>query len=176
MAHRLTNTLPTLLISLTFAGLGWAPALAQQVIRLPAQEAVLPHAFSAITSVRELEGGRLLVSDSREQRIALADFAGGSPATVGRLGNGPGEYSVARPLFATGRDSSIMFDGTRWLLLSRDRIVGQVRAPGAGPRIPVGADAKGRVLVGLPPAQEGRVPPGKYDSLTVAVNVKVVVA
>jgi hypothetical protein len=82
--------------------------------------------FIAITSIRELHDGRILVTDRRDHRVVIADCRTQEVKQIGRPGAGPAEYPIAAPLRALGGDSSIMLDGTsrRWLLFDADRIVG----------------------------------------------------
>jgi hypothetical protein len=112
----------------------------------------LKEEFIAITSIRELHDGRILVTDPRDHRVVVADFGTQEVTQIGRPGAGPGEYPIAVPVRAIGGDSSIMLDSMsrRWLLFDADRIVG-VRT-GGDPRVNtpglfLGADSFGHVLV-----------------------------
>lgn len=99
-----------------------------QQVRLPPANATLSETFTALTSVRELNDGRVLLSDPRERRLVVADFATQRVMPIGRSGNGPGEYAFALPFHPLGADSSVMADALtrRWLLLDRDSIVDTV--------------------------------------------------
>jgi hypothetical protein len=66
--------------------------------------------FTAITSIRELSNGQVLVADRGENRIALIDMAGQLSTPVSRTGDGPGEYRGVGWLLALGRDSSLFID------------------------------------------------------------------
>lgn len=107
--------------------------------------------FSVITSLRELGDGRVLVTDSREMRVMLADFKTGSATVVGRQGRGPNEYSGTGLLFALPGDSSVMLDlNRRWVLFHHGEVVGQVPSDApivraTGPFIH-GADTTGSVM------------------------------
>jgi hypothetical protein len=107
--------------------------------------------FSIITSIRELGDGRVLVTDSREMRVMLADFKAGSAAVVGRQGRGPNEYTGTGLLFALAGDSSVMLDlNRRWILFHHGDIVGEV--PSDAPIVRAagnfihGTDTSGSVL------------------------------
>lgn len=50
------------------------PMLYAQAIPLSTPNANLSEGFTAITSVRELQDGRVLLTDPRERRIVVADF------------------------------------------------------------------------------------------------------
>ncbi len=108
--------------------LGLAHALPGQATPLAPPNARLSEGFTAITSVRELKDGRVLFTDPRERRIGLVDFKTNQVTSVGRKGNGPGEFVNVAPLHALARDSSIMVDAfsRRWLLFAADRIVATV--------------------------------------------------
>jgi hypothetical protein len=133
-----------------------SPSLwAQQIpaIPIPAANAVHPHEFSGITSLRELSDGRVIVTDGREQRLLVLDFRTGTSREIGRTGRGPNEYSMVAQVFAVGGDSSIMVDyfQRRWLLFHRDSIVVTVppddAAVQAAKALISGADGLGRVLL-----------------------------
>ena len=107
-----------------------APALAAQAPRavpLGTPDITSPEEFTRVISVRELSDGRLLVSDRRDNRVVVLDFAGRA-TQIGRVGSGPGEYRSAGLLIPFGGDSTAMFDGPagRWLILSGDRPVATI--------------------------------------------------
>ena len=144
------------LLRIIAIGLLVTPLSAQKpsVIKLRAPNGHLPQEFIAITGVRELSDGRLLVSDPRDKRIVIADFTAGTILMIGRVGAGPGEYPAAYPPWALAADSSILLDGDhrRWTLFKGDRIVAQlppddpaVRAPG----LVRGVDTVGHVVSAL---------------------------
>lgn len=111
-----------------------------------------PEEFTAVSALRELADGRVLVSDSRESRLVVLDFRAGATKAVGRTGRGPSEYSRAATFFALGADSTLMLDpgSRRWLVLAKDSIVVTVppddRAVLAVSAFPRGADARGKLL------------------------------
>lgn len=135
---------------------GTAPAAGQR-FSLPHPNAKSQEGFTTITSARELADGRVLVSDPREGRLAVVDFKSGSIQSVGRKGEGPGEYPNAGPLRPLGADSSIMIEALsrRWLILDGDKIVRTL--PPDETILPfqaivVGVDTLGQVGLTLPPA------------------------
>lgn len=83
---------------------------AQRVVTLPAANGTLDDDFSHITSVRELPDGRVLVSDTREKKLVVADWTTGYTERLGRVGSGPGEFLSPRYLLALGPDSTLLFD------------------------------------------------------------------
>lgn len=106
----------------------FAPVLAAQqlpAIRLASPDATHAHEFTSITSLRALSDGRVLVTDGREQRLLVLDFARDESREIGRRGRGPLEYTNVGFVHPIGGDSSIMVDllARRWLLLHRDSIV-----------------------------------------------------
>jgi hypothetical protein len=98
------------------------------IIKLPPADARLETAFTAITSIRELSDGRILVTDPRDLQLVVADFRSGDVRQISRRGGGPGEYGMATPVQPIGGDSSLMVDimQRRWLLLHADRMVATV--------------------------------------------------
>lgn len=66
--------------------------------------------FTAISGLRELADGRVLVSDSRDKTLQVLDMTRGTAAPVGRSGAGPGEWVVPTKLIALPGDTTIMSD------------------------------------------------------------------
>ncbi len=135
---------------------GVAQARASAGSPLPAPTETLKAEFTAVSAVRELGDGRLLVVDERERRLVVVDWRAGTTRLVGREGRGAGEYTEPRTLFPLLADSSLLPDprSGRWLLLAGDSIVGQVtgdapalRAIGGSPR---GADGRGLMVTSVP--------------------------
>jgi len=93
-------------------------------VPLPPPSALLPEEFSVIISVRELADGRLLVADDRETRLVVADFRTGRVESLGRVGDGPGEYRRVAPLRPLGGDSTLMISiyDRRWFVLDGERM------------------------------------------------------
>jgi hypothetical protein len=146
------------------------PLAAQRIptFTLPPADVVHPHEFTSVTSVRELSDGRVIVTDGREQRLLVLDFATGESREIGRKGSGPNEYTMVGFVRAIAGDSSAFPDllGRRWLLLSGDRIVTTI--PPDDPAVLasqgyfVGADVRGNVV--------RRVNPPVRDGLTLATE------
>jgi len=84
--------IPSILSILLLAGAWPGPdhAAAQELVLAPAN-AQLRQQFSMITSVRELQDGRLILVDRLERRLAVVDWRAGTVASIGREGRGPGE-------------------------------------------------------------------------------------
>ena len=100
---------------------------AQRAGQLPSLDLRTPDAewsepFSALTGVRELGDGRVIVADRLEKSIQLLDLARGSATRIGREGGGPNEYRMPGPVFALPGDSTAVFDmgGMRYLLVAPD--------------------------------------------------------
>lgn len=96
------------------------------VLRLEPARDSFAHEFTRVSSVRELDDGRLLVVDSRDRTLFVATPASGAVEQLGRTGRGPQEYERPTRLIALSGDSTLLLDpGTRrWLLLAGTRIVG----------------------------------------------------
>jgi hypothetical protein len=80
-------------------------------------------AFESIAGVRELSDGRVLLIDAAGRTLVVLDALLRTSRQIGRSGDGPGEYRYPALIFALGRDSTIVMDGSdrRWLLLVNDR-------------------------------------------------------
>ena len=98
------------------------------VVKLQPPDARLETGFTAITSIRELSDGRILVTDPRDMGLVIADMKTGDVKPVSRRGAGPGEYGMAAPVHAIAGDSSLMSDfmQRRVLLFDKDKAVGTV--------------------------------------------------
>lgn len=81
--------------------------------------------FSDLISVRELSDGRVLTSDQKDSRIAIVDFVKNTSNTIGRSGEGPGEYTRVGRLWPMGADSTFMAEpySNRWHVAVADKIV-----------------------------------------------------
>jgi hypothetical protein len=73
-------------------------------------EAKFPAAFSSIVGMRELSDGTVFVSDRLGQALMIVDMVSGTADTIGRVGGGPGEYSVPGQLFPWHGDSTLLVD------------------------------------------------------------------
>jgi hypothetical protein len=94
--------------------------------------ASFPHPFTTVAGLRELDGGRVLVSDRSETRVVLADFGTGDTVRVGREGAGPGEYAIPGALVPLPGDSTLLVDegAQRYAVIRSDgRIVSNVNPP-----------------------------------------------
>lgn len=148
-----------------------ATAQAPPSIRISPPDATHAHEFTSITSLRALSDGRVLVTDGREQRLLVLDFARDASRDVGRRGRGPMEYSFVGFVQPLGGDSSIMADfmARRWLLLHRDSIVQTV--PPDHPALVAtqgfiaASDSRGRVARRVdPPIRDGVTQRTERDS------------
>lgn len=90
-----------------------------QTVRLDRPEAEFPEPFSTVSGLRALSDGRVLVSDGRERRVVLLDFASKAARAVGRDGAGPGEYAAPRRLWALRGDTTLLHDpgNSRYLVI-----------------------------------------------------------
>ncbi len=93
-----------------FALCGASPCWAQRVVELAPTNGTIEDDFTNITSVRELPDGRVLIADTREKRLVVADWKTGYTERLGRVGSGPGEFRSPRYLLALGPDSTLLFD------------------------------------------------------------------
>jgi len=122
---------------------------------LGAPRAVLADPFSSVAGLRELNDGRLLVSDATEQALWLVDLLTGTKEQRGRQGQGPGEYEMPGDLFAVHGDSTLMVDrlNQRFTLVLPDGNLGTstipLRHPNGFPIFPRGVDGAGRIYFDL---------------------------
>ena len=126
---------------------------AQPLRRLTEPTATFAEPFTAVSGMRELSDGRVLVSDARDRTLQLIDLRTGEARAVGREGSGPGEYGVPSRLFEMPGDSTLMsdFQNGRYLIILPDG------KPGPSFRIPetspaffgslIGVDARGRLVL-----------------------------
>jgi hypothetical protein len=131
-----------------------APLLAQPAARTFSRpDATFPEPFTAVSGVRELADGRVLVSDARDRALQLLDFRTGSAASVGRAGGGPGEWGVPGRLHAMPGDSTLMsdFQNGRYLIILPDGTPGPTfriaQSSPASFSTLLGVDAAGRMIV-----------------------------
>ena len=84
--------------------------------------ATFPEGLSSVAGLRELSDGRIMVSDRLGQAIMIIDIDAGVADTIGRSGQGPGEYRMPGPLFPWRGDSTIMVDlgNTRFTYVGPD--------------------------------------------------------
>ena len=88
------------------------PAVAQQVPerRLTTADARFPHTFSSIRGLRELPDGRVLVADGIDEVVMIADLKTGKGDTLGRVGQGPGEYKSPDALYPLPGGGTLLVD------------------------------------------------------------------
>jgi hypothetical protein len=150
------------------AVIGSAQSQAVPQLRLKPASAKLDEEFTSIGSVRELSDGRVLITDTRDRRVVVADLKNGTVTQVGRTGDGPAEYAMAAPIHRLAGDSSIMFDvmTRRWLLFDGASIVATM--PPDAPIITAmkgsakGSDVRGNVWrTASPPGMGGGAPDDK---------------
>jgi hypothetical protein len=119
----------------------------------PAQE------FDRVVTPFQLPDGRLVVPLAGPGEIRIFDGRGEHAATLGRRGEGPGEWIDLQAAWARG-DTIEAFDPdllrvTRFLPDGRVEVVGLDAVPGAQVAVP-GAPAHGWVLTGVVDAGPGR--------------------
>ncbi|HEX9564114.1 MAG TPA: hypothetical protein VF981_09090 [Gemmatimonadaceae bacterium] len=120
-------------------------------IRLANANAELAEEFSDLYAMREIQDGRVLLFDRKEDRFVVADFASSTVRTVSLKGHGPGEYEMMiSALLPLGGDSTLAADLNRWLILVGDSVVATLPPDHPAKRSvrlwPLGADGAGRLL------------------------------
>ncbi|MEO7997558.1 MAG: hypothetical protein ABI852_08940 [Gemmatimonadaceae bacterium] len=103
-----------------------SPGVAQSAPPFIEQIAVIGTDFTAVTSVRELSDGRVLVVEyDKHNLLALLNPVTRKKVRVGAYGDGPGEYRSLSTLQAVGKDSTLMLEsgGLRWQLLRHDSVI-----------------------------------------------------
>ena len=108
--------------------------------------------FTKVEAVRELQDGRTLVIDSRERALMIVDWRSPEPKTIGRDGDGPGEYRYPGSLIPLKGDSTLVTDrqNGKWYVLHRDRIIATLTTDRRLVRFVrdnASADTMGRLLV-----------------------------
>ncbi len=73
-------------------------------------DATFPEPFSALINVRELPDGRLFAADPLSQVLLRVDMDAGSADTLGRVGDGPGEYRQPDQVYPLPGDSTLLVD------------------------------------------------------------------
>lgn len=169
MERPLTNPrVPRLPRSVAMAGLilfAAAPLTAQTPTRtLGKPDAEYAEPFTAISGLRELRDGRVIVSDSREKTLRVIDLVRGTAEPLGRAGAGPGEWGNPTTLYALPGDSTLMpdFMNSRFFIATPDGKAGApLRTPESSPLAfadLAGSDGSGRLLL-----VENRRPRGPTD-------------
>jgi len=126
-----------------------------QEIKLVKPAARLTHQFSTIGGVRELADGRVLVADGIDNVVLRADLSTQKVDTVGRSGQGPGEYKAPDGLFPLPDEATMVvdlgnarlsvFDGAGKYRESIPIAQGQPGRGGFALVLPRAVDAKGRI-------------------------------
>ncbi|MDQ8164590.1 MAG: hypothetical protein P3A28_02380 [Gemmatimonadota bacterium] len=102
-------------------------AAAQRPLTLSKPESEYGEPFTAISGIRELKDGRVLVADARDKTLQLIDLRSGAATAVGREGSGPGEYGLPMRLVPLPGDSTALFDAgnQRYLTIHPDGKTGR---------------------------------------------------
>ena len=111
-----------LAVAITFAGRSVAWSQGPVTKTLSGQQFEFPQQFSEIGSIRELRDGRVIVVDSRELTVKILDPRFGTATTIGRTGDGPGEYRWPSRLYPLQGDSTLLQDaaGGRLMVIGAD--------------------------------------------------------
>lgn len=137
------------------------------VVSLSGQASELANAFSTITSVVEIDDGRVLVADGEQKALWVADFATGRSSELGRIGSGPAEYRSIGHLVRTTGDTTLIDDyanGRFGVLVGAALTQYAVpRRDGAEFIIPRQADARGRLYSQEPIAEKDSVAVLRWD-------------
>jgi hypothetical protein len=139
------------LTSLAASAVGVAQNVPER--RLAQPDAKLAHEFSAINGFRELPDGRVLVADGIDEVVLRADLRTGRADTVGRVGQGPGEYKNPDAMYALPNGGTLLVDlgNGRLNFLGADgkyvssTPIAQGDFPGVSIVIPRAVDAQGRI-------------------------------
>lgn len=125
------------------------------VQRLDRGTGTIAEPFTAISGLRELSDGRVLVTDMAEGRLRIVDFRNGGSVDIGRNGRGPGEFERPNALYAAAGDTTRLLDvaGRRLLTVLPDgRMSDQetrLRMISGGFKPPRGMDVSGRLYIDL---------------------------
>ena len=78
------------------------------------------HELNGIYAALQLPDGSLLIANSGAHELLLVDSLGQFSRTIGRSGQGPGEYSGDLHLFQAEGDTTLVYDGgsQRWTFLT----------------------------------------------------------
>jgi hypothetical protein len=137
--------------ALTLSGPG--SARAQNTISLDEPAAAYAEPFSLIGGIRELNDGRVLVSDALEEALYVLDSGLQGAEQISRKGQGPDEYRQPDGLFSWPGDSVLMVDlgNGRMTVIGADYGFGrtipvvQQEAMGLQIIIPQGVDGRGHL-------------------------------
>jgi hypothetical protein len=127
--------------------------------------AALDEPFTAISGVREVAPGVVIISDVRERRLVRSDLANGEVRDIGRQGDGPGEWRLPMAVLpGKGKDTYIpdMMQAKIHVVSPEGAITRSVpmTPPGATGMMmvmPQSADAQGRLYYsGAPISDSGQ--------------------
>ena len=128
-----------------------APAQGGSPIDLGKRTARSKYQIGRIYEVQELPDGRIVASDIKEGAFRLVDLAKGEDVLIGKQGDGPDQYRMARSVLPLPGDSLMLYDpaGRKGLHLGPDGQAGAMvplTLP-AGTRgvLPSAADGAGRL-------------------------------
>ncbi|MGE0555085.1 MAG: hypothetical protein AB7R55_16770 [Gemmatimonadales bacterium] len=131
---------------------GVTGAAAAQVTRIE-PDVRLGEEFASIRGVRELPSGQVLVSDYRDQRVVLVDFASGTVTDKVRRGGGPREARLPTALVPARGDSTLLIDlGNQRVLVLDPKGEPRRTIPGDQPGVMGvrGVDPAGRYYLTIP--------------------------
>jgi hypothetical protein len=111
--------------------------VAEQDLEIGTRDGALEYTFSRIASLAVMEDGSIVVSDAVAQELRVYDANGSYVRTLGRRGEGPGEFASAPTIAGISADTVFAFDprSLRLTLVSLDgELVGEVplRSEGLG--------------------------------------------
>ncbi len=146
-----------------------------EVITLDQPQATFAEPFSSVAGLLELPDGRVMVADGLGQALVLVDMATGTADTVGRIGQGPGEYKSPDDVFPLPGDSVLLVDigNGRLAFVGPDNSFGETTPIAQDDEdgairlvLPRGTDDQGRIYFQMmPPMRPGAALP---DSAIVA--------
>jgi len=125
----------------------------QTIQPLPAPLARSAQGFTSIFDLAELPDGRVLVTDNRERVLAVVDLADGVVTTLGREGEGPGEYRSVFTILPQPGNRFLVYDATlrRFLVVTGEGAVEGTepldRPPLSGFSPPRGPDDAGNLYI-----------------------------
>ncbi|HEY5545999.1 MAG TPA: hypothetical protein VIK50_08070 [Gemmatimonadaceae bacterium] len=110
----------TIALTLAFAPKAQSQQPVTRTLSRPQFE--FPQQFSEVGAIRELRDGRVIVVDARELAVKILDPRLRMATTIGRTGDGPGEYRWPSRLFPLSGDSTLLQDaaGGRLLVIEPD--------------------------------------------------------
>jgi len=186
MRRYATHRVITVALLLGFSGTS-APLVAQQIPeqKLTRADATYPIEFSSIRGLLELPDGKVLLSDGIDETLLRFSMAGGKIDTIGRTGQGPGEYKGPDLLFSISNGGVLLLDlgNGRLTMFDRDLKYRDSKSIARGsPQeglmmiIPRAADARGGIYfehTALGPGGAGRPDSSqiiRYDPTTEAFD------